>query len=72
MPDDRFIGALAREQAQRAEQNAFARAGFARDRSKPRFEVERPFFEQREIADPESLQHARDEGTKTRQLSSGV
>ena len=57
LADDGLVRALAGQQAQSPEQDALARAGFAGHRGEPRLEVERHFFQQSEVLDPERLKH---------------
>jgi hypothetical protein len=57
LADHGFVRPLAREQAERPEQNTFARAGLACDRSEPSLKLERHFFQKGEIPNPKRLQH---------------
>ena len=47
--DDFFVGAFTQQHAEGADENGFARAGFAGDHIESRFEIDGEFFHQREI-----------------------
>ena len=57
LADDGLVRPLARQQAQRAEQDALARARLTGDGREPRLEIERHLLEEGEIPDAERLQH---------------
>ena len=57
LPDDSLLRARTGQQTERAEQDALAGAGLARQRRKSRLKIQGDLLEQREIADAKRLEH---------------
>src|SRR6185503_20277049 len=55
-PDQRFIGPLAEEQLERADNDRLAGAGFAGDGCKSRTELPLQVFDKRQILDPQEAE----------------
>ena len=55
-PDQRFVGAFAEQQLERADDDRFAGAGFACDSDEPRRDFPFQFFDQREIFDSKQIE----------------
>src|SRR5690606_1844310 len=59
LADDGLVGALAGQQTEGAEQDAFAGAGLAGDDGETGLEFEGDFLKQGEVADAQGLEHGR-------------